>query len=175
MEVEIFRAIEAQIQAEVVGIQFIHMWNSQVESVNSQDEDGMSYYAFNFPALFVEYLDESEINQLGNGVQIYDPLDIIIHIVHTELDSANGEFEQNFNVMALKTKVFQALQLFEPDGCSQFVRIGETRDYSHNNVYHYVQRYRTTYVDTTMSKPVNGIPLDPPIGLDITAEFDVTI
>jgi hypothetical protein len=180
MEAEIFEAIQTQINASVVtnntpDFAFIHIWNNQLEKLKSKDENGNDYYNINYPALFVEFTAPNEILQLGNGVQLYDPLDIRIHIIHNEIDSMDGNLEQNINVFALKQKVFKALQGFEPSGCCAFTRVNEEQDYDHNNLYHYIQTYRTNYVDNDMTRPVNGTFVDPPIDLNISPEFDTSL
>jgi hypothetical protein len=179
METGIFNAIKAKIESDVTDINFIHIWNNQVEKIKETDEEGNPLYCIQYPALLVEFSAPNEIVQLGNGVQLYDPLDIRIHIVHVEIDSMDGNLEQNVNVFTLKRNVFKALQGLEPDVCCAFVRVSEEQDYDHNNVYHYIQTYRTNYADNDMTRPVNGAELDPPldgsIELDITTEIDTSL
>jgi hypothetical protein len=158
MEAELFRAIEARIQTLVPEFNFIRVWNNQHEKLKEDTEEGAKSMMIWTPALLVEFTAPEEILQLGNGVQLYDPLDIRIHILQDELDAGNGEMEQNLNVFALKQRVYAALQEFEPNGACAFVRVNEEQDYDHTNLYHYIQTYRTNYVDDSMNRPVNGTP-----------------
>ena len=171
MEAELYNAIVARVSEVVPDFNFYHVWNNHAEKAKSLDENGAPQYGINCPALMVEWSDDTEISQLGNGVQIYDPLFIRIHILHDEIDSADGNMDQNMNVYILKQKVFQALQGFEPDGAVAFVRISETRDYDHTNLYHFIQTYQTNYVDGTMELPVNGQETDGTTGLDTTIQI----
>ncbi len=172
MEAELYAAIKAQIESAIPGqFNFIHVWNNHAEKAKDTDENGAPQYGINCPALLVEWGDDTEISQLGFGVQIYDPLFIRIHILHDEIDSADGNMDQNLNVFALKQKVFQALQGFEPDGAVAFVRVSETRDYDHTNLYHFIQTYQTNYVDAAMMQPVNGTETEGDTTLETTIEI----
>jgi hypothetical protein len=175
MEAEVFLAIKARIEANITDFNFIHKWNNYVEKLKSVDENGAPIYGINHPSLFVEYLTPNDIEQLGGGVQIYDPLIIKIHILHNEIDATNGDMDQNLNVFELKQKVFKALQGFEPDGCVAFVRINEEQDYDHTNLYHYIQTYQTNYVDTSMMNPVNGQETTGTTTLNETIEIDTQL
>ncbi len=158
----IYFLILAQLNLLIPEITFIHRYNSQFDDL----EDG-EIYSFPMPCVFVEFDESSPIKQLGNGCQIYDPLIINIHIGHN-LENNPGFQEQNDDVFILKQKVFKALNLFQPQGCGPFVRSGEIRDPHHTNVYHYIQSYTTTFIDTGMNQPVNGQTIAGPIELDTT-------
>lgn len=171
MEAELFEAIKERISQFVPDINFTNVWNNHAEKMKSTDENGAPIYGINCPAVLVEWADDTEITQLGNGVQLYDPLFIRIHILHDEIDSQDGNMDQNLNVFTLKQYIFQALQGFEPDGAVAFVRVSETRDYDHTNLYHFIQTYQTNYMDSTMSNPVNGHCTDGTTKLDETIEI----
>ncbi len=175
MEAELFNAIKTRVESFNLGFNMIKIWNNQVEWSLEKDELGAPIYSINYPALFVEFTAPQEIAQLGNGVQIYDPLDIRIHICHNEIDSMDGNMEQNVNVFALKQQVFQALQFFEPDNACSFTRMNEEQDYAHPDLYHYIQTYRTNYTENTMAEPVGGILSPTDAELDVTAEFDESL
>ena len=160
MEVEVFRAIKARVESKNLGFNMIKIWNNQIEKSKEKDENGSSLYAINYPALFVEFTAPYEISQLGDGFQIYDPLDIRIHIAHNQLDSMDGEMEQNIDVFALKQQVFIALQTFMPEGCVAFCRIAEEPDYDHPDLYHYVQTFRTNFIENTSEMPIGGTSID---------------
>jgi hypothetical protein len=160
----LFQAIEAKIKAELTDVKFVNPWNNQVNQV----EDG-SIYSFPMPAIFIDFGMPDEIKQLGNGVQIHDPLIVEIHIVQ-EFYHDGENMERNLDIFDLRTDVYKALQKFEPSGAVQFIRFEEEHDKEHTDVYHYIQKYRTNYIDQSRTEPVNGINSTPPTDLSITID-----
>lgn len=164
---QLFNDIKARLQTKVPELKFIQMYNNQFLQI----EDG-TVYAFPFPCVFIEFVNENEIKQLGGGYQIYDPLTIRVHIGQDYYDATDGTFEQNLAIFDLRTKVFRALQKFEPTGAVQFIRYSESQDYQHTNVYHYIQDYKTNYIEQAMKEPVDGIETTPPTDLDLTVNYN---
>ena len=148
--------------AQVPEFAFIQMFNNQFELIESQET-----YSFPFPCCFIEFLADNPVQQMGNGVQIYDPLTIRIHIGHDFYNAMDGTQEQDLLVMDLKQKVFKALNKFEPLGATVFIRFSETQDTNHTNVYHFIQDYKTNYIDQDRTEPQNSILSTPPTELII--------
>ena len=162
------RQLYTDIKTKLQGITpelFVAVYNGQFEQIEAQE-----IYSFPFPCAFIEIVSESEVEQLGNGVQIFDPLYVKIHIGHTFYNGDNQE--ENLAIFDLKQTIFQALQKFEPDGAVAFIRLSEEQDTDHTDVYHFIQTYTTNYVDTTMIEPVGGVEVQPPFNLDLTIDFD---
>jgi hypothetical protein len=154
-----FNAIKTQLQTITYDgcmIQFVQMWNNQLESLRAADTEANIMYSFSLPALFLEFLN-LETEQLGNGIQLYDNLVVRIHILHRQEDAGDGTMEQNLAVFGLRDAVQLALQNFRTSGASEFIRQKQEMDYNHNNVYHYIMDYGCTYIDTSTNEPVNGI------------------
>lgn len=165
-----FNAIKTQLQAitfDGSNIQFVQLWNNQLESLTAKNTEENILYAFSLPALLVEFLN-LETEQLGNGNQVYANLLVRIHILHREEDAGDGTMEQNLTVLTLRDAVQLALQNFRPAGASEFIRQKQEMDYHHNNVYHYIMDYGCTYVDTATNRPVNGVTDNGPITPQIT-------
>ena len=141
--------------ATVTGIKFQRMWNDQLNLDETQEQ-----YSFPMPAVFVEFLNDQEIKQLGDGLQLYDNLIVRLHILHMELDAADGTMEQNLNVFDFMQEVYKKMQRFEPAQAAAFVRVSEARDYLHGNVYHGIQDYKTNYVDNSMQISTDGTTID---------------
>lgn len=159
---QLFLDIKAHLLAQVPELAFIQMFNNQFELIESQET-----YSFPFPCCFIEFLADNPVQQLGNGVQIYDPLTVRIHIGHDFYNAIDGTQEQDLEVFDLKQKVFKALNKFEPNGATVFIRFSETQDTNHTNVYHFIQDYKTNYVDWDRSEPINPTASTPPITLTI--------
>jgi hypothetical protein len=51
------------------------------------------------------------------------------------------------------------MQGFEPDKASAFFRVNEERDYYHTNVYHFMQDYKTTYLDDSAQRSTDGFSI----------------
>jgi hypothetical protein len=176
----VFNAIKAQVQAKIANatpfnqgvnsnntIQYVQMWNNQLkswrDSYKQVKDDEMvtgndNTYIPAMPAILVEFVNPLKPKELGAGVQIYDDLNIAIHIVHQQLDAGDGTMEQNLEVYALAQQVYAALNKFRPAGCGEFIREDEMLDPNHDNLYHYVIVFGTTYIDNTQLEPVGGVP-----------------
>jgi len=174
---ELFLAIQAYLIAAFPNIYgysgsiFVRLWNNQVQLMKDETNEAQMY-PFPLPAIFIEFLNDNEITQLGNGVQMFDPLTVRLHIVDNEFDSMDGCMEQNLNILTLKQQIYASMQGFEPNGAVAFVRTQETQDYDHSNVYHFIQDYQTNYVDFTLNRPVNGIAITKVNNVVITPEID---
>ena len=155
-------------------INFVDRWNNQIENLRNKDES--MEYPYNFPAVFIEFDSPNEIQSIGNNVQIYDPLNVILHIVWSELDTGDGNMENNFNVINFKQQVYLLMSLFRPTNTSNFVRFEEKQDYNHDNIYEYVQSYKCTFMDYDAQLPLGGsiAPL-PSGGLPYGLTDNVTI
>ena len=154
-----FNAIKTQllnITFDGSEIQFVQLWNNQLQSLRAADTEANISYSSSLPALFAEFLN-LETEQLGNGIQVYSNLIVRIHMLHRQEDAGDGTMEQNLAVLDLRDAVQAALQNFRPAGASEFIRIKQEMDYNHNNVYHYIMEYACTYIDTLANQPVNGV------------------
>ena len=157
----------------VEGVEYCRKWNNQLALIIQ--DGGARSQMFPMPAVFIAF-KTNEIQQLGEGRQMFY-VDFDLHILDWQMDSGDGNFEQNLTVYDLKDKVFQAIQKFQPGltdtavPVGSCIRISEQEDNDHNGVYHFIQSYRTTYVEQLMVEPVGGsettiVPM--PLELDIT-------
>lgn len=169
-----FLALKDRIST-VADILYIHKWNNQLALI-IQDAHARSQM-FSMPAVFIAF-NTSDIQQLGEGRQLFN-VAFDLHILHWQVDTGDGNFEQNLDVYDLKDKVFQAVQKFQPGitdstvPVGSCIRVSEQEDNDHNGVYHFIQSYRTTWIEELMAEPVNGIdwsPVPMPFELDITTQ-----
>lgn len=164
---QLYLAIKAQLQAKVTAIKFIAMWNNQLMDL----EEGKNY-SFRLPAVFIEFVSPTQIGGVGNNVQIYEPLEVKLHIVHEQYDAKDGTMDNNLDVFTLKQDVYKAMQLFQAANTSVFDRQSEEQDYDHTNIYHYIQSYFCAMVDNDMPLPIGGTEYEPPLTTEITPEVD---
>lgn len=153
----------------VPGNQFARVWNNQIEG----EEDINKQYSIPLPATLVEFVNPQEIKQLGDGVQLYDVLIVRVHILHWQIDAADGTMEQNLDAYDFAQEVYKKLQGWEPDGAVAFVRINEERDFQHKGLYHLIQDYKTNYIDDSMQRSTDGTTINAGTVVPvINAEYD---
>lgn len=169
-----FLALFARLST-LTEIKYIHKWNNQLALIIQ--DGGARSQMFNFPAVFIAF-KTNEIQQLGEGRQMF-LVEFDLHILDWQLDTGDGNFEQNLTVYDLTDKVFQAIQKYQPGLTDEAVpvgaciRVSEQEDNDHNGVYHFIQTYRTTYIEQLMVEPVGGIDSEPtpmPLQLEITTQ-----
>ncbi len=119
------------------------------------------------PAILVEFVSPLEIQQLGNGSRLYEPLNIRLHLIHEFYDAQDGTMGQNLDVLAFADAVYFAFQDWMPDkmtinnveyqipvGVMQIVR--DNHDNQATQIYHFMQDYVTTWLDDSKNRPVGG-------------------
>lgn len=165
-----FLALQQHILSTLTDVQTCRIWNDNV--VNLIDGND-SIYALD--AIFIEFPDEIKWDQIGNGVQIVDPLMIKFHYISAFYDAQDGTQDQNLEIFAKTTLLFNTIQDWMPTTVTipaggmydkyagtytvpfgVFQRIGELQDKSHGAIYHFVQTYNTTWLDGTRERPVGG-------------------
>lgn len=154
--------IIAKVRTDLPQFKFVGIYNQQEEEMKAEKNQ---YYDVQKPALFIEVIDDTVIQQLGGGLQIYDPLLIRLHVVHEQFDAIDGTMEQNLDVYDLKQDVYLAFDRWEPNGSSMWVRMSEKRDHNHTNIYVFLQDWQTTFVDNSAKRP--SAVTTPPTNLQI--------
>ncbi len=126
-----------------------------------------SSFSTQLPGIFIEFVTEN-VMVLSQGVESFDPLDIKIHIIDNMIDAGDGTQDQNLRIFDFKHQVYLLLKQFKPTRCVPLFRVSERQDYDHDNLYHYVQTYRTNYIDNSMQTPVDGTTYGPPSNFTTT-------
>lgn len=140
----------------VPGIKHAQIYNTQFDYL----ENGGGY-SFPFPCAFVEVLHD-DFRQLGSGYQGID-LDVIIHL---GVDFYNGsQMDDNLDIFALRAEVVKALNFYKHPQSGPMLKLSESQDLQHTNVYHYSIRYKTHFIDTTAV--ATDILTTPPTNLNI--------
>ncbi len=148
----------------------VDVWNGQLDQLG--DDNGAPTYTFRFPCAFVEIENDQPSLQLGDGVQLFDPLLVKIHIGHEKLNDINGAIDQNLEVFDLKQTVYLKLNKYEPTNAVTMIRTAETQQYDHTNVYHFIQTYTTNYIDASAQESTDGSDVTLPITLIIDKVID---
>lgn len=166
---ELYLGLKAQIQAAAPLIKYIGMWNNQVDDLEGKEN---KIYSFGFPCVFFEFANENVVDSIGAGVQVFDPLDIKVHIIDDFYDAQDGTIEVNLEIFDIEAQIYSALQLFQVKGTNYgsgpISRVSVERDYDHSNLYHSIPTYRTTWTDNSQSQPVGGFDVEPPLSLGAT-------
>lgn len=154
-------------------VKTIRKWNNQVQWL--LDKNGAKVQLFRMPAVFIAF-KTGDIMQLGNGVQMYDPLIFELHILNWQLDAKDGTLEQDLNVFNLKDDIYLKVQKFQPGLTDETIpagaaiRFSEQEDNEHPGVYHFIQSYRCQFLDSSREEPFGGVdgPAPPlPLQLDV--------
>jgi hypothetical protein len=170
---QLFLDLEAKLLTLLNGdqsptLKYVRMWNNQLKLVEMGKME-----LFQHPACFISFVTGQTNNFLGGeGVQLYDPLIIELHILDWQVDAGDGTFAQNLEVFDLKQRIYQLMQKFKASKASPMIRIAESQDYEHAGVYHFIQTYQTTYIDDSMQEPVNGDSTNIPLPLEVDLTVD---
>lgn len=120
----------------------IQVWNNQVEKLEQGLIESMS-----LPALFVEVVNGFEISQLGLGVQFLDNLIVRVHVLHEHYNTEDGFQAQNFDAFILMQNVYLLMQENYVTDSGVFIRTNQEQDFDHNNLYHGMIDFTTTFTD----------------------------
>lgn len=159
-----YQQIKAKIKADCPSIQFVSMWNNQMRDLHNEKT-----WNFPLPAVFIEFTKPSKVGVLGNGWRIFEPLFVRVHVIREFYNAtASIDFmEEDPGAFDLMQEVYQGLSGYEPDGCVAMFSYSEEMDYDHDNLLHLILTFQTNYIDSSMNRPVNGIPWLPPKDLEI--------
>lgn len=166
---EAIQSIIARLQ-NVTDLQHVRIWNNQV----GYEDDG-KIYDFPKPAAFLGTRIPNIHLPLGGA---YSQTDIvfIVHLVHEQYDAGDGTFEQNYDVFDLRAKVLKVLTNFQPDQCGSLMKISESQDETHTNIYHYQIEFLTGLIDTDGDNTASTtIVKDPPTDLTIATTIENSI
>ena len=138
---------------------YVRMWNGQID----QEQAGELGYDFPKPAAFLEILNDQIYEDIGQGYQQSD-LVFRVHLVH-EYYNQDGTFEQDLPVFDLRDSVVQLLSYYKPAAwCGALFRKGETQDYNHKNIYHYIIDFTCNFIDSAAIKTY--VANVPPVSLE---------
>lgn len=170
-----FLAIQQYLGTKFPDVTYIRLWNNNLEKLLAGEDE---IYNTVKEAFFIEFPDNIQWDQLGNGVQgvASDDLRIKIHIIQDFYDSQDGSMSQNLEILFLGQQVYQAFQDWMPSTVTiasgglynkyagtypvpigVMRRINDYQDKNHPNVYHFIQEYSTSWIDVDMNRPVGGI------------------
>ena len=130
-------------------------------------------------AIIVQFMSPMPIETLGNGWQVYNPLNIKLHILHQFFDAQDGTQDQDLIILDIAEKIYDAFQEWMPDtvtidGIDYPVNVGvmtrtseEQEEEDYGNVYCFKQNYTTTFTDVLKNRPENGILASPNTNLEV--------
>lgn len=167
MNVEFYTEIQTRLNSVLPDL-YVRLWRNQFEELENGDN-----YSFLFPCCFIEFVSEGEVKLLGNGVQVYDPIIIRLHIGSFEPDNGMGTLDQNTNILTLKQQIFTTLQKWQSTKSGIFIRTSESMHSEHDQISVWIQDFKTILVDDTMREPVNGIVKDAPTDLTVLNDGNI--
>jgi hypothetical protein len=161
MNIEFFTEIKNRLN-DVLPNLYVRLWRNQFAELENGDN-----YSFPFPCCFIEFMSDYDIKTLGNGVQVYEPMTVRLHIGSFEPDNGFGTLDENTNIMLLKQQIFTTLQKWQSTKSGIFNRNNEIMHTEHDQVSVWVQDYKCVLIDDTMREPINGIVKDAPTDLGV--------
>jgi hypothetical protein len=161
MNIEFFTEIKNRLN-DVLPNLYVRLWRNQFAELENGDN-----YSFPFPCCFIEFISDYDIKTLGNGVQVYEPMTVRLHIGSFEPDNGFGTLDENTNIMLLKQQIFTTLQKWQSTKSGIFNRNNEIMHTEHDQVSVWVQDYKCVLIDDTMREPINGIVKDAPTDLGV--------
>ena len=161
MNIEFFTEIKNRLN-DVLPNLYVRLWRNQFAELENGDN-----YSFPFPCCFIEFMSDYDIKTLGNGIQVYEPMTVRLHIGSFEPDNGFGTLDENTNIMLLKQQIFTTLQKWQSTKSGIFNRNNEIMHTEHDQVSVWVQDYKCVLIDDTMREPINGIVKDAPTDLGV--------
>lgn len=159
-------------QLEAEGVNYIRLWNNQLNDMVEGTFSEAATYNDNHvtPFIFIEFVSPMNISTLGNGNQVYEDLFIKLHLIYDFTDAQDGTMGQDLLVLQFAQAVYVALQDWMPSTVTitgnfagtyqvpvgSMVRMEEEQDFNHSNLYHFIQTYKTNYVDSSRNRPIGG-------------------
>lgn len=146
------------------------IWNNQLQ----YEKEG-KLYDYPKPAAFLETMTDVRYEQIGYQVNEM-PIVFRIHIIHEYYDAQDGTFEQDLVVFDIRDSVIRLLKGYRPSGCNELIHVTEMQDFDHDNLYHYMIDFTTSFQETTgtvfdTQKTPHYIEKDPPTDGQITVTF----
>lgn len=121
----------------------IYIFNNHIDKIRTGKIN------FLCPGIFVEIQQQlNTVLTLQQGVSSWD-IKIRFHICDFQLDGLNNTFNQNLTVFNYRNLIRKTFVQYFPPRCSGMMADGEDQDYKHNNIYHYIQNFKTNYTDIT--------------------------
>jgi len=152
----IFEDILTVAKEKFPEILHVNKWGNQVQMILEGE-----YQMIELPAMFIELVSPMTINQLGDGVQIYDPLYIRLHLVHSFYNEYLNEdefsaMERNLEIFDLKQKMYLAFERFRLSGGGGVMNRTSEDEEVIDTLCHYTQEFTTTFVDTSKTTSEQG-------------------
>lgn len=169
MNTQFFTEIQTQINSVLPDL-YVRIWKNQFAELENGEN-----YSFPFPCCFVEFESSGGVHLWGNGVQVYDPLIVRLHIGVFEPDNGFGTLDQNTSILDLKQQIFTTLQKWQSTKSGTFVRSLEQIYTEHNQVAVFIQEYTTILVDDSMREPVGNVIKQPITGLDVINNGNIVL
>lgn len=151
MRTQVFKAI-ADAVAAVPGVEFVDLWNNQVQTINGGS-------AFPFAAVFIEF-EAVEWKQQNLGAR-RGALAVRLHVV-TRAVSTHGHKDPRINealaVFDLLDAINAAMQGLRGENFSGFMLTTSATNHDHAEIVENVERYVCGVQDITAMRPRKAAP-----------------
>jgi hypothetical protein len=162
MNTAVYTAIKSRILT-VDGVKECRLFNNQFERSNNDTTQQNNEQAFLHPVVFIEF-DNIEYGELASLVQEYTAT-VRIYI------GFESYMLEDTDVFTLKQNIFVSLHGFQPDQASKLVRLNESTDTDHNNIYIYKQEYSLSGKDDSGATTKDAVTVT--ADLELVADLDI--
>jgi hypothetical protein len=128
---------------------YFGIWNNQLRSIRGEKNDWIS---IQYPSIFTEIIVK-DIEQQGCKHQLWN-IDVNFHVVDDFYNNVDGNFEENTRVFDTNDKLWHHMQNIKIPMCALLVGSEQTQEFDHDNVYHYIQSFKTNYEYLYTTTPV---------------------
>jgi hypothetical protein len=140
---------------------FTILWNNQIEYL----KQGQTLALPNICA-FIEIIVDSSNSIGGRSYNLENDLSINIHLLHTHYSTESMQ-DENLLVYDLRKLVIDKLYDFKANNMvAIFDKVGETMDFDHDNLYHYILSYKTRIREQINTDNIFTLSV-PPISLQV--------
>lgn len=147
---------------------YYNVWDNQIEKMISSKG-----YSFNTPAVFFEIIFE-DVNVIGQGYS-KNNIKIYFHIVNSVLNTnpvESNAMERNLQIITPRDLIKNKFNLNKNLSCNTLMVCGEKLDYKHDNLYHYIIEFKSSFIDSVGSEidsgdTIKGFLINPTLDLDI--------
>ena len=164
---DFLQEIKARIKEECGSVKTVAIWNNQVDWILNGNS-----HLWRSTAVFIEVQAPASIMTLGDGVQLYDPFDVVIHIVSWKLNATEGDLDENLSVFDIENEVYKVLHKRKATKSGTFVRLTLSVDSNHFGLYHMTAVYRSTLVDDSWKLANEGEEMNAPVSGEISLTKD---
>jgi hypothetical protein len=159
VELNLYIAIKAEIEAKLPEIKTVRLFNNQFENENVENP-------FLYPCCFLQFTP-LEFKDYANGVQQFN-MNVTTHLGFESFK------DEDTDILRLKQDLYNVVQRFRNTEFSRLLRVAERPNYNHSNIQVYETDYLTSGKDFTKdTRPSKLVTITGNVTTTIVAPTDL--